>query len=694
MMIDRQRATLSALLVISMLLAGCNGAETETDPSEVPGCMNENAENFDPDATVSDESCEYKSSVSDEPAQEKISFPNNDVCDNTNPDHCLLPYPSSAFLLDDPSTVTGHRLHIKGSAIPDSASAPSEEFSVINARDGHSPSTQIFTTFESVPDVSGLASQDNIAISTEVNHGSVLLNMDSGQIIEHWVEVSARTQEGEPTLVHLRSIRGLDHDTQYAVAFRGLVDDSGNEIGPFDAFRALRDGNGTDSVQIEGSRAGYEAMFLALSNVGFERSSIQSAWWFHTASTESLTSDIVEMRNDAIERLEEGGLGCNVTSVEENYGEDNTTLRRISGTITTPHYLQAVYPPTPMNRDSDGVPAFNFNTEVVFTLTIPQSAADSGQPVPLVVLGHGFLGDGQGMVSAFRGWANETGFASIGTDFKGWSSDGDFDAVTFGLMNVNYLQHQAERLQQSVINHLAMIRTISGVCSDIPEFYHNGINLVDSSNIDYMGVSLGGIRGPSMLSLIPEIDRGVLWVAGSSFNFIAERSTQYTQFEQLFASPLAYTSTMDRSILLALMQSMWDTTEPETYLPFREGGLNGELHPYEILYIISMNDAQVTTLSADRASRTSGIPVIANSTYHPHGLVVAEAQTTYSGVVYFDGLFPDVPSGNIQGPMEYHSLAHNQVLGFEPAVNLANDFLLGGVIADTCSGECYFEGTW
>ena len=62
-MIDRQRATLSALLVISMLLAGCNGAETETAPSEVPGCMNENAENFDPEATVSDESCEYKSSV-------------------------------------------------------------------------------------------------------------------------------------------------------------------------------------------------------------------------------------------------------------------------------------------------------------------------------------------------------------------------------------------------------------------------------------------------------------------------------------------------------------------------------------------------------------------------------------------------------------------------------------------------------
>ena len=261
-------------------------------------------------------------------------------------------------------------------------------------------------------------------------------------------------------------------------------------------------------------------------------------------------------------------------------------------------------------------------------------------------------------------------------------------------MNVNYLQHQSERLQQSVINHLAMIKTIKGVCSELPEFFHNGINLVDTSDVDYMGVSLGGIRGPSMLSLIPEIDRGVLWVAGSSFGFIAERSTQYTQFEELFASPLAYESTMDRSILLALMQSMWDATEPETYLPFRDGGLGGELHPFEILYLVSINDAQVTTLSADRASRTSGIPVLANSTYHPHDLDVTQAPISGSAIVYFDGNFPEVPLGNIQGPMAYHSLAHNQVLGFAPAIDLATDYLLSGTITDTCSGQCYFNGTW
>jgi hypothetical protein len=665
--------TVAVLLVSLLLLSGCLSGE---GPSE--------------------ESVEESYDIADEEVitEEAVPVSGTSFCDNTNPDHCLLPFPSSAFLDSDSGTTTGYRLDIDGQAIPDSASAPSEDFHMLDYKDGHSPSTQIFTTFSSLPDISGLASQDSISISSSSEHNSVLLNMDTGMVEEHWVEISSRTQEDEPNLVHVRSLRGLDHNTQYAVAFRGLSNENGDSIEPFPGFKALRDGLVTDNQQIESLRSGYETMFNSLSEIGYERQDLTSAWWFHTASTQSITGDIISMRNDATQRLGENGIGCNVTSVIEDYAEDNTTLRRISGTITTPHYLESTYPPTAMTRSEDGTPEFNFLTEVVFTVTIPMSAAETSQPAPLIVLGHGFLGNGEGMVSGFRGWANDSGVATIGTDFKGWSSDGDFDAVTFGLMNVNYLQHQSERLQQSVINHLAMITTIKGVCSDIPEFYHNGVNLVDTSDIDYMGVSLGGIRGPSMLSLIPEIDRGVLWVAGSSFGFIAERSTQYTQFEELFSSPLAYESTMDRSILIALMQSMWDTTEPETYLPFIDGGMDGELHPYEVLYVVSINDAQVTTLSADRASRTSGIPVLSNSTHHPHGLEVVDAPASGSAIVYFDGNFPAVPSGNIQGPMAYHSLAHNQVLGYGPAVDLATEFLLSNQITDTCSGKCYFEGTW
>ena len=678
-----RQGTFATLIVSLLLLSGCLSDETSED-NEIEDC-----------SAIIGEPCEIEdTTVDDGVFEQEISISGNRFCDNTNPDHCLLPFPSSAFLDPDSGTATGYRLDIDGQAIPDSASAPSEDFHMLDNKDGHSPSTQIFTTFSSLPDISGLASQDSIPSSALPGHNSLVLNMDTGQILEHWVEISSRTQEDEATLVHVRTLRGLDHNAQYAVAFRNLIDGNGEHVEPFLGFKALRDGSITDNQQIESLRSSYESMFSSLSEIGYDRQNLTSAWWFHTASSQSIMGDIISMRNNATQLLGEDGIGCNITAVNENYAEDNTTLRRISGTITTPHYLESTYPPTPMTRSEDGTPRFNFLTEVVFTITIPKSAADDSKPAPLVVLGHGFMGDGEGMVNEARGWANEYGFATIGTDFKGWSSDGDFGAYTFAFLNPNYLQHQSERLQQSLINNLAMIITIKGVCSDLPEFYHNGVNLVDTTDIDYMGVSLGAIRGPSMLSLIPEIDRGVLWVGGSSFSFIAERSTQYTQFEELFSSPLAYESTMDRSILIALMQSMWDTTEPETYLPFLDGGMEGELHPYEILYLVSINDAQVTTLSADRASRTSEIPVLSNSTHHPYGVEVADAPISGSGIVYFDGRFPAVPSGNIQGPMEYHSLAHNQVLYYDPAMDVANGFLLSGEITDTCSGECYFEGIW
>ena len=146
--------------------------------------------------------------------------------------------------------------------------------------------------------------------------------MDSGQMVEHWVEISSRTQEDEPSLVHVRTLRGLDHNTQYAVAFRNLTDESGDQLEPFPGFKALRDGSVTDNQQIESLRSSYETMFDSLSETGYERKDLTSAWWFHTASSQSIMGDIISMRNNATQLLGDNGIGCNVTSVTENYAED------------------------------------------------------------------------------------------------------------------------------------------------------------------------------------------------------------------------------------------------------------------------------------------------------------------------------------------------------------------------------------
>ena len=135
-----RRRTIATLLVSLLLLSGCLSDETSEDP-EIEDC-----------STIIGDSCENESNtVEEEILEEEISISGASFCDNTNPDHCLLPFPSSAFLDSDSGTSTGYRLDIDGEAIPDSASAPSEDFHMLDNKDGHSPSTPVSYTHLTLP---------------------------------------------------------------------------------------------------------------------------------------------------------------------------------------------------------------------------------------------------------------------------------------------------------------------------------------------------------------------------------------------------------------------------------------------------------------------------------------------------------------------------------------------------------------
>ena len=693
---ERAKSRIAILLVTCMLLSGCTGDTDIEEPisEDIPGCMDENAENYNPDATVSDRSCVY---AEPEPEGPDVNLDSkSEFCDDVNPHHCMLPFPAPAFLVQDETTMTGYRIDISGEAIPDSGSVESGAFHMLNRLDGYSPSTQIFTTFDVVPDISGLAGHNSIGNSLSDNHETVLINLETGEKLPHWVELDQRSQDDEHTFVYVRTVEGLNHDTSYGVGYRNLIDADGNSVEGSQAFVALRDGLSTDSEQIEGQRSQYESLFETLGEAGVDRADLQAAWFFHTASTASILQDMVAMRDDAEQRLGDGGVGCNITEegVIDNYGEDNTTFRLIRATVTTPQYMESDFPPSSMRRDSSGAPEFIEFREVDVTILIPQVLADEGNSGLMTVLGHGFMGSGDGMVTGSRHSANMTSRVMIGTDWKGWSHDNDYDALTYSLINVEYFQHQQERHMQSIINNLAMIRTFSGVCSDISEFHHEGVNLVDVSDIDYYGVSFGGLRGPALMAMVPEVDRGVLWVGGSSFTHQIERSTHYTNFDVLFSEVIAYPSRNDRGIMIAAMQSLWDSTDAETFLPFHNEGWSGMIHPFEMLYITSMNDFQVSTLSCDRAVRTAGLSNLEASAWHPWGVEVDSGPFSGSGVVYFDGGFPAVPEGNLAGSMDYHSQAHGALGGLPEAYNMAFEYLDSGLISDTCEGSCTFVGSW
>ena len=681
---DRLTKFATIIIVSSMLFSGCI---SESDDG-IENDSNEESENINDTSGI-------------EPTTEDIlEITGNDFCDLTNQIHCMLPFPSGFFLDDDESQITDYKLNITGEAIPDTNSAQSDNMIILDRLDGFSPSTQIFTAFSSTPNITEMADQFNIPPSVHINHSSILLNLDTGEFVHHWIELDARAEEGEDTLIFVRTLQGLDHDAAYAVAFRNLLDANGEEIQPEDGFLALRDNQATNSLQIENQREDYEYLFEKLEQSGVPRSNLQSAWWFHTASTKSILKDLFSIRNDAENRLGDVGLGCTITNVMEDYGEDNTTLRVIQGTVTTPQYMETEYARSPMVRNEDGDPMFVENREIDFSMMIPKSLAENNTSGPISVFGHGLFGDSDAYVKNGRTIANEYQTVLLATDFKGWSSDGDQDAMTFALMDLKEFQYQQERQMQAVINHLAMIRTIAGGQCDEEYFKHNGTMLIDFEKINYIGISLGGLRGPSLLSMIPELEWGVLWVGGTSFSHQVERSTHYgseeypSVFYQLLSSDLSLPSRMDRAISIALLQSIWDSTDGETFLPFRENGFEDLLKPFDMFYLTSMMDAQVTTLSADRAVRTGNVPVVNGSAYHPFGVMVIEGPIDGSAAAYFDGDFPSLPTGNTNGPMWHHSLAHNLVLEVPEAKMMAYGYLLSGTLVDYCNPKCTFEGDW
>ena len=330
-MIERRRTNIAILLVISMLLSGCSGQVDETE-EQLSGCMDETATNYNPNATNSDSlSCTYEETNGIDP----ISIPHTEGCDNTNPIHCMLPFPSDAFLLDDETTNTGKRIFYSANTIPGSGTVSPIEIPILNQMDGASPNTQIMTAFSVEPDVSELAGQYSIGKSIDSGHSTAIINQFTGELITHWVELDVRSEEDQPTIIHMRTIEALEHNTSYVVLLSGLKDHQGNTINAPEGFAALRDNVITNSPDIEERRADFQELFTwIIENTDYNVSELQTAWSFHTSSTESIIGPLLSMRNDALERTGQG-IGCTIESnTEVLYNDGNTSHRLMTGTFT------------------------------------------------------------------------------------------------------------------------------------------------------------------------------------------------------------------------------------------------------------------------------------------------------------------------------------------------------------------------
>ncbi len=560
-----------------------------------------------------------------------------------------------------------------------------------NTLDGFSPGPLIETAFPSGVDLaaSGAPPVTNLERSLAADSPTVLVDADTGERIVHFAELDAGATDPTEQMLLIHPAIRLRDAHHYIVAIRNLIAPGGQPIAPERAFQILRDELATPVEAINARRPQFEQLFAVLARAGVERSTLQLAWDFVTASSVALTGRAVALRDRGLAANGPGAPPFAVDSVEENV--DDHILRRVSGHFTVPLFLRSPTPPTRLNLGADGLPVQNGTTTAPFLINIPRSAVAVGAPHPArpLVYGHGLLGtEDEVNTDYLEALADRLDLVVGGTNCIGLSME---DAIPFiGILSeASGFPAVPDRLQQAALNFILLGRLLSaadGVVTD-PAFQLNGQPLIDRQALYYYGNSMGGIQGGVYMALSPDTVRGVLGVGGANYSLLIPRSVYATVFEDL-VNP-AYPDPLDRQLVLGLIQQLWDRGEPQGYLPHLLGDPLPSTPAKKVLMQIGVFDAQVPNIGSTIEARSLGLPTVAPSVLPLYGVPELPAPFDGSAFVPYDVDATETPLTNMR-PADDNGV-HEAVRRLPASQDQLDEFLRpDGQVETFCPGPCFF----
>ncbi|MBK8168747.1 MAG: hypothetical protein IPK60_00200 [Sandaracinaceae bacterium] len=572
-------------------------------------------------------------------------------CENLNPEECLLPWPSSRFLVDDATTPTGRRVNLTLEAMPANDDDVHVDPAEYNRGDGFSPMTSFMTLYPGVVDASTLPTWRNIDASMEDDSPTIIYDITAGARVAHFSEFDVSPDNlAAHRPMYIRPAARLAPEHHYVIATRNLHHMDGTPVDPTNYFRALRDNTATDVAELEARRAKFETdVFAPLTAAGIERSTLIEAWDMWTGSDESAIGDLVSMRDDAMTRVGTAGLGCTITTVEEPTMEENGEIfRKIEGTFTVPLYMETDQPGARLRRDSNGRPLAQGTAEAPFEMIIPRSVHESvtagGAPVRLMTYGHGLFGGRDEIDGGYvRNFANDYPTVVVATDWWGMAQD-DVPNATTALTEMTGWVTITDRLTQGVVNTLILTRTMAGSCLDNEAFQTaDGHPYYDPSLLVYHGNSQGGIMGGTVAALSLDISHFGLGVAGIDYSVLIPRSVDYIAYETVFRT--WYRDKFARQMIMVMLPQLWEHAEPSAFV----GHVLSDVIPgsptgKRVLLQVGLNDAQVSTIGADREARTMGLPMFSPSVIDVQG-VTTFADSSDSGYVIYDVGAEMIPDG-------------------------------------------------
>ena len=602
-------------------------------------------------------------------------------CDPLVPDQCGFPFPSDVWLVDDPKTVSGHHVQFGPQTLP-SVNHLQVDPAPRTGCDGFSPGMTVLTLLPGAT-ATGLPDENTLPLSVTTQSPTILLNTRTGQLVPHIAELDMSADSDDQRSFMIRPVVRLDDNTRYIVAIRKVVDQSGKLLAASPAFAALRDGTNFADASIDRRRTKYAGLFDQLAKAGIEKSSLQLAWDYSTASRENNTRTMIAMRDAALAVVGADGPSYTITQVVEN--PNAHIRRRILGTMHVPLYLTQAAPGGELSVDENGLPKQNGFADYPFLVQIPNSAV-TGKPGAILQNGHGLLGHKEeGQNGYMAELCDDKNFVEIAVDLVGFASDDVNIFIEAIGRNIGSFKHIIDRQQQGMINQLLAMRMMKGGFAREPMAQFGGVSAIDPTHSYYRGDSQGGIMGTTYMAISTDVTRGLLGEPGMPYSLLLNRSEDFTPYSILLQGT-TNSNFFSIQILLGLMQMFWDRSEPNGFAPYITENPLPNTPVHNILLLAAIGDHQVTPLGAHVLARAIKAQNMKPVNREVFGLANADAPFMGNGITEFEFGLPLAPTTNI--PMMAGDDPHDKVRVLPTASSLTDIFLRTGVIQNPCGGPC------
>ena len=618
-------------------------------------------------------------------ADTAVEIPRGD-CDPLDPAICALPYPSS-FFLEEADTVTGYQIAYGETSLPGLVLKQHLDPWLHNEPDGFSTVSGITAYFENAS-LEGAVRHWEIENYRATDVKTVLIDVETGERVPHWVELDDSAEEPEDKLLILRPAQPMRHGARHVVAIRGLVDTDGNVFAASDAFAALRDGEVTEDTDVESRRGHFEdVVFPAIEAQGFSRDELQLAWDFVTVSSEHSLGRVRWMRDDLLDFLNDGAPEYTIDEREDyDCGEEGVDIAtHLGGFFETPLYTETDGAGTLLTRDSEGMPYRNGEASVDFTVRIPCSLATDAQSGLFLQYGHGLFGTRGEVTSGYLGeLANDFGWVLGAIEWDGMTTADLPMIATMMIDTPERFSVMPERTMQGLVNAVAFLRLARLAFPTDENFLVDGQPLVDGERYGFYGNSQGGILGGAYVAMSPDLARGVLGVPSTPFSLVLPRSSHRDEFMPLLDYSM---SPRERMLYLILAQTVWDPGDAAGWLRAISLEPEDDLPEKSVLIQAGIGDAQTSTVGARVMARAYQAASVAPAPREIFG--VEEQEGGFYGSAIAEWSFPgtDAEPEDVVGPNP-DTDTHDCVRVQPEAWEQLRDFVETGVVNQYCDGGC------